>query len=61
MSVLLLILKMFGRSQILTFSFNQEIEIHNKYQNWKLTQEHVEDSMSKSTTVTQVLKVFRDE
>jgi ornithine carbamoyltransferase len=43
------------------FGVSREIEIHNKYRNWRLTQEHVDDFMSRLAIVTHVLQVFRGE
>jgi ornithine carbamoyltransferase len=44
-----------------TFGVDREIEIHNKYRDWTLQQEHVDDLMGKPAIVTHVLPVFRGE
>jgi len=43
------------------FGVDHEIEIHNKYRNWRLTQKHVNDLMKKPAFVTNVLPAYRDE
>ena len=43
------------------FGPEREIEIHNKYKNWRLEQHHVDDLMAKPAFVTHVLPVFRGE
>lgn len=43
------------------FGVDREIEIHNKYRNWRLTQKHVNDLMKKPAFVTHVLPAYRDE
>lgn len=43
------------------FGVSREVEIHNKYRNWTLEQEHVDDLMDRRAIVTHVLPVFRGE
>ena len=43
------------------FDIDREIEIHKKYRDWTLKQEHVDDLMGKPAIVTHVLPVFRGE
>jgi ornithine carbamoyltransferase len=43
------------------FGIDREVEIHGKYQDWILEQEHIKDLMEKSAIVTHVLPVFRGE
>lgn len=43
------------------FGVERELEIHNKYKDWRLEQHHVEDLMAKPAFVTHVLPVFRGE
>jgi ornithine carbamoyltransferase len=43
------------------FGVDREIEIHNKYRDWTLKQEHVDDLMGEPAIVTHVLPVFREE
>jgi ornithine carbamoyltransferase len=43
------------------FGVDREIEIHNKYKDWRLEQKHVNDLMGKPAIVTHVLPVFRGE
>ncbi|MFX0108940.1 MAG: ornithine carbamoyltransferase, partial [Candidatus Hodarchaeota archaeon] len=43
------------------FGVDREIQIHNKYRDWMLKQEHVDDLMGNPAIVTHVLPVFRGE
>jgi len=43
------------------FSRERELEIHNKYRDWMLTQQLVDDLMERGAIVTHVLPVFRGE
>ena len=43
------------------FGVEREIEIHNRYRDWMLTQELVDDLMAPGAIVTHVLPVFRGE
>lgn len=44
-----------------TFGVDREVEIHNKYRDWRLEQKHVDDLMGRQAIVTHVLPVFRGE
>ncbi|MFQ6080071.1 MAG: ornithine carbamoyltransferase [Candidatus Bathyarchaeia archaeon] len=46
---------------VTAFGADKEVEIHNKYRDWRLGQEHVDDLMDKPAIVTHVLPVFRGE
>ncbi len=41
------------------FGVEREVEIHNKYKNWRLEQRHVDDLMANPAIVTHVLPVLR--
>lgn len=43
------------------FGVDREVEIHNKYRDWTLKPEHVDDLMGEPAIVTHVLPVFRGE
>ncbi len=43
------------------FGVDREVEIHDRYRDWRLEQEHVDDLMGKPAIVTHVLPVFRGE
>jgi ornithine carbamoyltransferase len=45
----------------MAFGVDKEIKIHNKYKDWRLEQQHVNDLMGKSAIVAHVLPVFRGE
>ena len=43
------------------FGVDREVELHDRYRDWRLEQEHVDDLMGKPAIVTHVLPVFRGE
>ena len=50
-----------GQVGLSQFGLERELEIHNKYRDWMLTQELVDDLMEPGAIVTHVLPVFRGE